>query len=57
MNPAKQRKLHTLSRQKTNEFECVGFEDINLRNMAQTFKLAKNLHDHGFGKFQKLHAV
>lgn len=45
--------LHTLSFRIANECECAGFEDIDLRGLAQTFKLAKNLHDHGFGKFRE----
>ena len=44
--------LHTLSYQIANDCECTGLEDIDLRGLAQTFKLAKNLLDHGFGKFR-----
>ena len=44
--------LHTLSYQKANEWECVGLEDIDLRNIAQVFHLGKNLHDNGFGLFR-----
>jgi putative transposase len=44
--------LHTISRQIANEWDCVGLEDINLRNMSQTLNLAKNLQDNGFGLFR-----
>jgi putative transposase len=44
--------LHTVSRQIANGWDCVGLEDINLRNMSQTLKLAKNLQDNGFGLFR-----
>ena len=44
--------LHTLSYQIANEWDCVGLEDINLRNMSQTFRLAKNIQDNGFGAFR-----
>jgi putative transposase len=44
--------LHTLSYQIANEWECVGLEDLDLRNLAQTLYLGKNLHDNGFGLFR-----
>ncbi len=44
--------LHTLSYQIANEWECVGLEDLDLRNLAQALYLGKNLHDNGFGLFR-----
>jgi putative transposase len=44
--------LRTLSYQIANEWECVGLEDLDLRNLAQTLYLGKNLHDNGFGRFR-----
>lgn len=44
--------LHKLSTQLANEYDLISVEDINLRNMAGGLKLARNLHDNGFGMFR-----
>ncbi len=43
---------HKLSRELANNYDYVIVEDINLRNMAGRLRLAKNLHDNGFGMFR-----
>jgi putative transposase len=35
-------------------YDVVAVEDINLRNMSQSLKLAKNLLDNGFGMFRDI---
>ena len=51
---ANQRKdfLHKLSRKLVNTYDVIVVEDINLRAMGQALRLAKNLHDNGFGMFR-----
>ena len=44
--------LHKKSYELAERFDVVVVEDINLRAMGQTLKLAKNLHDNGFGMFR-----
>jgi putative transposase len=44
--------LHKLSYKLAENYDVVIVEDINLRAMAQTLKLAKNLIDNGFGMFR-----
>jgi putative transposase len=38
----------------TNAYDVIVVEDINLRNMSQSLKLAKNLMDNGFGMFRDI---
>lgn len=47
---ADQRKdfLHKLSRQITNSMDAVCIEDLNMKNMSQTMKFGKSVHDNGF---------
>lgn len=51
---ANQRKdfLHKLSRQIANAYDTVVIEDLNMRSMAQSLKLAKSTNDNGFGKLK-----
>jgi putative transposase len=51
---ANQRKdfLHKLSRQIANDWKAVAIEDLNMRGMAQSLKLAKSTNDNGFGMFR-----
>ena len=53
---ANQRKdwLHRKSFELAELYDVVIVEDINLRAMAQTLKLAKNLSDNGFGMFRDM---
>jgi len=44
--------LHKISYRLSQSYDAVVVEDINLRAMAQTLKLAKNLTDNGFGMFR-----
>ena len=44
--------LHKMSYKLVKDYDAVIVEDINLRAMAQTLKLAKNLNDNGFGMFR-----
>lgn len=44
--------LHKESYRLAKTFDAVIVEDIDLRAMAQTLKLAKNLTDNGFGMFR-----
>ena len=44
--------LHKLSYKLAGNYDVVIVEGINLRAMAQTLKLAKNLVDNGFGMFR-----
>ncbi|MCB2312589.1 transposase [Clostridium tagluense] len=44
--------LHKISYRLSENYDVVVVEDINLRAMAQTLKLAKNLNDDGFGMFR-----
>lgn len=46
--------LEKLSRAIADSFLLVAVEDIDLRAMSQTLKLAKNLLDNGFGMFRKM---
>ena len=46
--------LHVLSCRIARRFAMVAVEDIDLRAMSQTFKLAKNLLDNGFGMFRAM---
>lgn len=46
--------LHKRSNQITNDYDAIVVEDIDLRNMAQSLKLGKNLHDNGFGMFRTM---
>jgi putative transposase len=46
--------LHKESYKLAENYDAVIVEDINLRGMAQTLKLAKNLSDNGFGMFRSL---
>lgn len=48
---ANQRKdfMHKLSRQIANAYTAVAIEDLNMRGMAQSLKLAKSTNDNGFG--------
>ncbi len=53
---ANQRKdwLHKQSTALANAFDAIGVEDIDLRAMSQTLRLAKNLMDNGFGMFRTM---
>lgn len=44
--------LHKIAYRLVENYDAVIVEDINLRAMAQTLKLAKNLNDNGFGMFR-----
>lgn len=46
--------LHQKSTIIANQFDMVAVEDIDLRAMGQTLKLAKNLQDNGFGLFRTM---
>ena len=48
---ANQRKdfLHKLSRQLANAYSAIVMEDLNMRGMAQSLKLAKSTNDNGYG--------
>ena len=46
--------LEKLSTVFANSFLLVAVEDIDLRAMSQTLKLAKNLLDNGFGMFREM---
>lgn len=51
---ANQRKdfLHKRSREISNNYNAVIFEDLNMRCMAQCLNLAKSTNDNGFGKLK-----
>ena len=53
---ANQRKdwLHKRSTIIADQYEMVAVEDIDLRALGQTLKLAKNLQDNGFGMFRTM---
>jgi putative transposase len=53
---ADQRKdfLHKLSRQIANAVDAVCIEDLNMKNMSQTMKFGKSVHDNGFGSFTSM---
>ena len=46
--------LHKISYKLAENYDAVIVEDINLRGLAQTLKLGKNLSDNGFGMFRNL---
>ena len=46
--------LHKLSTKIANQYDIVSIEDINMIEMAQTLKLAKNTYDNAYGKFADL---
>ena len=46
--------LNVLSYRLAKQFAMVSVEDIDLRGMSQTLKLAKNLLDNGFGIFRQM---
>lgn len=46
--------LHNQSTAIANNFDMVAVEDIDLRALSQTLRLAKNLQDNGFGMFRTM---
>ena len=46
--------LNVLSYRMARQFAMVSVEDIDLRGMSQTLRLAKNLLDNGFGMFREM---
>ena len=46
--------LHQRSTAIANQVDMVAVEDIDLRAMGQTLRLAKNLQDNGFGMFRTM---
>ena len=44
--------LHKLSANLTKSYDIICFEDINLRNIAQSLSLGKSTNDNGFGMFR-----
>ena len=46
--------LHQTSASIVKKFDMVAVEDIDLRAMSQTRRLAKNLQDNGFGMFRTM---
>ena len=52
---ANQRKdfLHKLSRQITNDYDCVCIEDLNMQAMSQSLNFGKSVADNGWGMFVK----
>lgn len=53
---ANQRKdaLHKLSKQMADEYDGVGVEDLDLRNLSQNLNLGKSTYDNGFGDFRNM---
>ena len=52
---ANQRKdfLHKLSRQISNDYDCVCIEDLNMKAMSQSLNFGKSVADNGWGMFVK----
>ena len=50
---ANQRKdfLHKLSRQITNDYDCICIEDLNMQAMSQSLNFGKSVADNGWGMF------
>lgn len=46
--------IQKLSKEYTDKYVILAFEDINLKNMSRTLKLGKSTMDNGFGKFRTL---
>lgn len=46
--------LHKLSSSITKNYDVIGVEDINMRNMSQTLKLGKSTMDNAFGMFRDM---
>ncbi len=46
--------LHKKSTAIANQFDMVAVEDLDLRALGQTLKLAKNMQDNGFGMFRNM---
>ena len=46
--------IQKLSKEYTDNYSILVFEDINLKNLSRTLKLGKSTMDNGFGKFRTL---
>ncbi|MCL6603116.1 MAG: transposase [Paenibacillus sp.] len=46
--------LHKASNQKTNDYDAIVVEDLDLSNLAQCLSLGKKLHDNGFGMYRNM---
>lgn len=43
--------LHKLSRNLTNNYDCICIEDLNMKAMSQALNFGKSVADNGWGKF------
>lgn len=46
--------LHKLSSSITKNYDVIGIEDINMRNMSQSLRLGKSTMDNSFGMFREM---
>ena len=46
--------LHKLSSSITKNYDVIGVEDINMKNMSQSLKLGKSTYDNAFGIFRTM---
>ena len=46
--------LHKLSSSITKNYDVIGVEDINMKNMSQSLKLGRSTYDNSFGMFRDM---